>query len=221
MRRTGVSITESSPQPFKQGVPKGGKRHLPTCQHVKNCSHRPCYPDSMRNSDVAVREISEMEDKHAGDFTISTEASRYSHVQLRRHYVRKIVKAQSGFFLPFRSAQCDGNCERNNRASSAEAHFFTGPHRFGVSAKMPAGDGASNPYQCRVFAQVLPDIPAAPSQAPGNSSELYQVANYSLEMAVINRELREWKRTDNTVRPTDFSATAGRAHRFDNVETGE
>jgi hypothetical protein len=36
-----------------------------------------------------------MQDEHAGDFTISPEASRYSHMQLRRHYVRKIVKAQS------------------------------------------------------------------------------------------------------------------------------
>jgi len=49
----------------------------------------------MNNSDVALREISEMQDKYAGDFTISPEASRYNHVQLRRHYVRKIVKAQS------------------------------------------------------------------------------------------------------------------------------
>jgi hypothetical protein len=38
-----------------------------------------------------------MQDKHAGDFTISPEASRYSHVQLRWHYVREIVKAQSSF----------------------------------------------------------------------------------------------------------------------------
>src|SRR5271163_4815542 len=36
-----------------------------------------------------------MQDKDARDFTISPEASRYSHVQLRWHYVRKIVKAQS------------------------------------------------------------------------------------------------------------------------------
>jgi len=36
-----------------------------------------------------------MQDKHGGDFTISPEASRYRHVQLRWHYVRKIVKAQS------------------------------------------------------------------------------------------------------------------------------
>jgi len=49
----------------------------------------------MSNSNVALREISEMQDKHAGDFTISSEASRHSHVQLRRHYVREIVKAQS------------------------------------------------------------------------------------------------------------------------------
>jgi hypothetical protein len=49
----------------------------------------------MSNSNAALREISEMQDKHAGDFTISSEASRYSHVQLRWHYVRKIVKAQS------------------------------------------------------------------------------------------------------------------------------
>jgi hypothetical protein len=37
-----------------------------------------------------------MQDEHAGDLTISPETSRYSHVQLRWHYVRKIVKAQSG-----------------------------------------------------------------------------------------------------------------------------
>jgi hypothetical protein len=36
-----------------------------------------------------------MQDRHARDFTISPEASRHSHVQLRWHYVRKIVKAQS------------------------------------------------------------------------------------------------------------------------------
>ena len=36
-----------------------------------------------------------MQDKDARDFTISPESSRYSHVQLRGHYVRKIVKAQS------------------------------------------------------------------------------------------------------------------------------
>jgi hypothetical protein len=48
--------------------------------------------------------------------------------------------------------------------------LFTGPHRFGVSAKMPPPGGESNPYQCMVFAQVLPDNPAAPAQAPSSSS---------------------------------------------------
>jgi hypothetical protein len=36
-----------------------------------------------------------MQDEHAGDFTVSPETSRDGHVQLRWHYVRKIVKAQS------------------------------------------------------------------------------------------------------------------------------
>jgi len=36
-----------------------------------------------------------MQDKHAGNFTISPEAPWYSHVHLRGHYIRKIVKAQS------------------------------------------------------------------------------------------------------------------------------
>ena len=36
-----------------------------------------------------------MQHEHARGFTISPEASRYSHVQLRWHYVRKIMKAQS------------------------------------------------------------------------------------------------------------------------------
>jgi hypothetical protein len=49
----------------------------------------------MSSSDVALREISEMQDEHARDFTISPEASEYSHVQLRWHYVGKIMKAQS------------------------------------------------------------------------------------------------------------------------------
>jgi len=48
--------------------------------------------------------------------------------------------------------------------------LFTGQHRFGVSAKMPPPGGESNPYQCMVFAQVLPDNPAAATQAPGSSS---------------------------------------------------
>ncbi len=49
--------------------------------------------------------------------------------------------------------------------------FFTGPHRFGVSAKMPGANAESNPYLCMTFAQVLPDNPAsnAPS-VPNNSS---------------------------------------------------
>jgi hypothetical protein len=47
----------------------------------------------MSNSDVVLRENSEMQDEHAGDFTVSPETSRDSHVQLRWHYVRKIVKA--------------------------------------------------------------------------------------------------------------------------------
>jgi hypothetical protein len=49
----------------------------------------------MSNSDVALREISEMQNEHAGDFTISPEAFRDSHVQFRWHYVGKVVEAQS------------------------------------------------------------------------------------------------------------------------------
>ena len=48
--------------------------------------------------------------------------------------------------------------------------LFTGPHRFGVSAKMLPPGGESDPYQCMVFAQVLPDAPSAPAQAPSSSS---------------------------------------------------
>ena len=49
----------------------------------------------MNSSNVTLGEISEMQNEHAGDFTISPEAFRDGHVQLRRHYVRKVVKAQS------------------------------------------------------------------------------------------------------------------------------
>jgi hypothetical protein len=36
-----------------------------------------------------------MQDEHTRDFAISPETSGHSHVELRWHYVRKIVKAQS------------------------------------------------------------------------------------------------------------------------------
>jgi hypothetical protein len=93
--RNFASANEPSPQPFTERLPKGRRRHLPAFQQIKNCSHRPCYPHSISSADVALREISEMQDKRARDFTISAEVSRNSHVQLRWHYVRKIVKAQS------------------------------------------------------------------------------------------------------------------------------
>jgi hypothetical protein len=50
--------------------------------------------------------------------------------------------------------------------------FFTGPHRFGVSAKTPEPGprGESNPRLCMAFGQVLPDNPASPASAPNNSS---------------------------------------------------
>ncbi len=48
--------------------------------------------------------------------------------------------------------------------------FFTGPHRIGVSAKMHAPDGDSDPHQCMVFVQVLPDS-AMPSPVPDNPSK--------------------------------------------------
>jgi hypothetical protein len=46
--------------------------------------------------------------------------------------------------------------------------FFTGPHRFGVTAKGPGLNYESNPYLAMTFAEVLPDSAATP--APSNSS---------------------------------------------------
>jgi len=46
--------------------------------------------------------------------------------------------------------------------------FFTGPHRFGVTAKGPGLNYESDPYLSMTFAEVLPDTAAAP--APSNSS---------------------------------------------------
>ena len=46
--------------------------------------------------------------------------------------------------------------------------FFTGPHRFGVTAKGPGVNYESDPYQAMTFAEVLPDSAAAP--APSSSS---------------------------------------------------
>jgi hypothetical protein len=52
--------------------------------------------------------------------------------------------------------------------SAPQKHpFFTGPHRFGVSAKGPDPNYESNPYDCVTFAQVLPDNQTPPT--PGNS----------------------------------------------------
>jgi hypothetical protein len=46
--------------------------------------------------------------------------------------------------------------------------FFTGPHRFGVTAKGPGLNYESDPYQAMTFAEVLPD--SAPAPASNNSS---------------------------------------------------
>jgi hypothetical protein len=46
--------------------------------------------------------------------------------------------------------------------------FFTGPHRFGVTAKGPGLNYESDPYLAMTFAEVLPDSAAAP--APSNTS---------------------------------------------------
>lgn len=54
--------------------------------------------------------------------------------------------------------------------SAPQKHpFFTGPHRFGVSAIGLAPDGESNPYQCVTFAQVLPDNPLTPVSSQKSS----------------------------------------------------
>lgn len=53
--------------------------------------------------------------------------------------------------------------------SAPQKHsFFTGPHRFGVTAKGPGLNYESDPYQAMTFAEVLPDSTAVP--APSNSS---------------------------------------------------
>ena len=53
--------------------------------------------------------------------------------------------------------------------SASQKHsFFTGPHRFGVTAKGPGLNYESDPYQAMTFAEVLPDNPA--TLAPSNSS---------------------------------------------------
>ena len=46
--------------------------------------------------------------------------------------------------------------------------FFTGPHRFGVTAKGPGLNYESDPYLAMTFAEVLPDGAATP--APSNTS---------------------------------------------------
>ncbi len=37
-----------------------------------------------------------MQDKHAGNFTVSPKTCRYSHVEFGRHHIRQVMKAQSG-----------------------------------------------------------------------------------------------------------------------------
>ncbi len=81
-----TSANEPSPQSLTECLPKGRRRHLSAFEQIKHCSHRLCYLNSISDSDVVLREISEMEDEHAGDFAISPEASWYSHVQLRWHW---------------------------------------------------------------------------------------------------------------------------------------
>jgi hypothetical protein len=69
-------------------------------------------------------------------------------------------------------ANAKGKVNEITGSAPRKRAFFTGPHRFGVSAKMPGANAESDPYECMTFAQVAPDNPAssAPSHAPGNSS---------------------------------------------------
>jgi hypothetical protein len=63
-------------------------------EQIKNRSHGLSYAHSMNSSNVTLGEISEMQNEHAGDFAVSPEVFRDGHVQLRRHYIGKVVKAQ-------------------------------------------------------------------------------------------------------------------------------
>ena len=49
----------------------------------------------MNRFNVTLAEISEMQNEHAGNFAVSPEVFRDGHVQLPRHYIGKVVKAQS------------------------------------------------------------------------------------------------------------------------------
>jgi transposase InsO family protein len=53
-----------------------------------------------------------------------------------------------------------------------------------------------------------PKLNGAVERAPRTHREkFYQVTGCSLKMAALNRELREWEKTYNTVRPHRRSAT--------------
>lgn len=56
--------------------------------------------------------------------------------------------------------------------SPKKRSFFTGPHRFGVSAKTPAPGprGESDPRLCMAFGQALPDNSVSPAPQPNSAS---------------------------------------------------
>src|SRR4029077_9106681 len=95
--RNFTSANLPSTESFTHCLPKGRRRHLSTCQQIKNCSYRLGYPHSISSSDIVLREISKLQHEHARGFTISSKVFRDGHVELGRHYVRKVVKAQSSF----------------------------------------------------------------------------------------------------------------------------
>ena len=83
--------------------------------------------------------------------------------------------------FPVRALQVDGGSEF--AAESEQAGQQRGLRLFFLPPRSPKLNGAVVRAQCT------------------HTEEFYQVTNCSLEMATLNRELRQWEKTYNTLRP--------------------
>jgi len=83
------------------------------------------------------------------------------------------------------------------------------PHHGRLPAWRPEWADQVLQGQLFVLPPLSPKLNGAVERAQRSHTEkFYQVTNCSLEMAALNRELREWEKTYNTVRPTNRSATS-------------
>ena len=111
----------------------------------------------------------------------TTDAAAQILLRISREFERNVSESSPFLELCIRAVQVDGGSEF--AAEFEQAYQQPGRHLFVLPPRSPKMNGAVEHAQRT------------------HTEEYYQATNCSLEMAALNRELREWEKTYNTVCP--------------------